>query len=128
MVVKSVNYKSSDKIYKLEDGGILIAPVVLTDNWMELYSELIDQLSDEISDKVKKKAFIEIIFMTYSFVHRAINAEAFPQAIDLYNKSIMTGRGQGKYCYRENIKQVGEEFFRDQISKKLGNMPIIYIV
>jgi len=37
--------------------------------------------------------------MTYSFVHRAINQEAFPKALELYNQSLMTGRGRGKYCY-----------------------------
>lgn len=51
--------------------GLLIALVVLMENWRELYSELIQQLADELSDKVKKEMFIEIIFMTYSFVHRA---------------------------------------------------------
>jgi spore photoproduct lyase len=29
--------------------GMLIAPIVLTDNWRELYAELIDQLADELS-------------------------------------------------------------------------------
>ena len=72
--------------------------------------------------------FIEIIFMTYSYVHRAINNEAFPNAIELYDKSLMTGRGQGKYCYRENIRIQGVQFLREKLSQKLGNVPIIYVV
>lgn len=124
-----------DRIYALNQMcdagykvGLLIAPVVLVDNWMVLYSELIDQLSNELSNKVKKEMFIEIIFMTYSYVHRAINSEAFPNAIELYDKSLMTGRGMGKYCYRENIRIQGEQFLREKLSQKLGSVPIIYVV
>lgn len=108
--------------------GLLIAPVVLLENWKEQYSELIQHLSDELSDKTKKEIFIEIIFMTYSFVHRAINNEAFPNAVELYDQSLMTGRGRGKYCYKEQIRAEGEEFLRTQLAKHLGNIPILYVV
>ncbi len=108
--------------------GLLIAPVVLVDDWQPQYEKLIEQLADELSDKARQELFIEIIFMTYSFVHRAINNEAFPNAIELYDKSMMTGRGRGKYCYRHDIREQGEQFLREQISQKLGNMPIIYVV
>ncbi len=108
--------------------GILIAPVVLVNNWKELYARLIEQLSEELSEKAKKQLFIEIIFMTYSYVHRAINNDAFPNAIELFDKSIMTGRGRGKYWYREDIRTTGEQFLREQLSHKLKDIPIIYIV
>lgn len=108
--------------------GILIAPVVLMDNWEELYARLIEQLADELSTKVKEQLFLEIIFMTYSYVHRAINNEAFPKAVELYDKSLMTGRGRGKYCYREDARTWGEQYLREQLSQKLSNIPIIYIV
>jgi len=108
--------------------GILIAPVVMVDNWKELYAELIEQLSDELSQKVKDQLFIEIIFMTYSYVHCAINREAFPNAVELYDKSIMTGRGRGKYWYKEDVRSKGEEFLREQLSQKLKGVPIVYIV
>ncbi len=58
--------------------------------------ELIKQLSENLTEKGKKRCFFEIIFMTYSFVHTKINEEAFPNAINLYNKDLMTGRGKGK--------------------------------
>ena len=32
--------------------------------------------------------------MTYSYVHRKINEEAFPGAINLYQSEKMTGRGE----------------------------------
>lgn len=108
--------------------GLLIAPVILTDNWMQQYEELIGQLSDELTAKAKREIFIEIIFMTYSFVHRAINREAFPNAVELYDQSLMTGRGHGKYCYRTPLREQGEQFLREQISKKLGDIPILYVV
>jgi spore photoproduct lyase len=108
--------------------GILIAPVVMTDNWRELYTRLIEQLSVGISQKAKDQLFIEIIFMTYSYVHRAINREAFPNAVELFDKSLMTGRGRGKYCYRENVRALGEQFLREQLEQKLKGIPIVYVV
>jgi spore photoproduct lyase len=108
--------------------GMLIAPIVMVENWMELYARLIDRLSDELSRKTKEQLFIEIIFMTYSYVHCAINREAFPNAVELYDKSLMTGRGRGKYCYRDNVRAAGEEFLREQLSRKLNGIPIIYVV
>jgi len=108
--------------------GLLIAPVVLVDGWQTLYAELIDQLADELTAKTKEQLFIEIIFMTYSYVHRAINKEAFPKAIDLYDEAIMRGRGRGKYCYRETSRQEGEGFLRRQLENKLKGIPIVYVV
>jgi spore photoproduct lyase len=108
--------------------GMLIAPVVLTENWMKLYEDLIEQLAGELTPKVKEQLFIEIIFMTYSFVHRAINKDAFPNAVDLFDTSLMTGRGRGKYCYREDVRAMGEQFLRKQLSQKLNGVPIIYVV
>jgi len=108
--------------------GLLIAPVVMGENWRALYESLISRLADELSERAKKRLFIEIIFMTYSYVHRAINDEAFPGAVKLYNRSLMTGRGRGKYCYRGEAREEGERFLREQLSKKLGGIPIVYVV
>nr|WP_319489216.1 spore photoproduct lyase [uncultured Caproiciproducens sp.] len=108
--------------------GLLIAPVVLMDGWPALYTQLIQQLSDELSPKAKKELTIEIIFMTYSYVHRAINNEAFPNAVELYDASLMTVRGRGKYCYRNDIRTQGEELLRREITHKLGGSSILYVV
>ena len=93
-----------EAINKLKEAGyqigILIAPVIFVENWKELYLQLIQRLESELSPKVKKTLFFEIIFMTYSYVHIKINQEAFPNAIDLYDKDKMTGRGKGKYWYK----------------------------
>ena len=90
--------------------------------------ELIKQLSENLTEKVKKDAFFEIIFMTYSFVHTKINEEAFPNAINLYNKDLMTGRGKGKYMYKIGIRKDGENFLREQMKKYFPNNEIMYIV
>ena len=108
--------------------GILIAPVILVDNWKELYSDLIKYLYENLSNKAKKSAFFEIIFMTYSFVHTKINQEAFPNAINLYDKEIMTGRGKGKYMYKNLVREDGEKFLREQMKKYFPNNEIMYIV
>ena len=108
--------------------GILIAPVIFVENWKDEYEKLIKYLSDNLSEEVKKDVFFEIIFMTYSYVHRMINKEAFPNAITLYNQEQMTGRGRGKYMYREYIRKEGEEFFKEKLAKYFPKNKIIYIV
>lgn len=117
--------KMCDAGYKT---GILLAPIIMTDNWKELYAAFIFQLKEELSDKVKRESFIEIIFMTYSFVQNAINTEAFPGAPTLYSKETMTGRGRGKYCYQTTLRNDGEIFLREQIDRNLSGMPILYVV
>ena len=121
-----------EAINKLKEAGyevgILIAPVIFVDNWEKLYLELIQTLSERLSESVKKSAFFEIIFMTYSYVHTKINEEAFPNAINLYEKDKMTGRGRGKYWYKENIREEGKEFFLDKMKKYFPNNEIVYIV
>lgn len=121
-----------EAINKLKEAGyqigILIAPVIFVENWKELYLQLIQRLESELSPKVKKTLFFEIIFMTYSYVHIKINQEAFPNAIDLYDKDKMTGRGKGKYWYKNEIRQEGERFFREKMKQYFPNNEIIYIV
>ena len=122
--IEAIN-KLAEAGYKI---GILIAPVILVENWKELYTELIQRLSQELSTKAKKEAFFEIIFMTYSYVHTRINEEAFPNAINLYNKEKMTGRGRGKYAYKEKERREAEIIIREQMKKYFPQNNIEYIV
>ncbi len=108
--------------------GILIAPVILVNNWQSLYKDLIQTLSDKLCYKVKKDTFFEIIFMTYSFVHTKINEEAFPNAINLFDKNLMTGRGKGKYMYKSEIKKEAEIYLRNLMKKYFPNNKIMYVV
>ncbi|WP_040198408.1 SPL family radical SAM protein [Candidatus Soleaferrea massiliensis] len=107
--------------------GLLIAPVILLDGWKTLYGELIDQLADTLSGKTRKSLPIEIILMTYSYVHRAINQDAFPNAVELYSAEQMIGGGRGKYRYRQEHREPAEQFFREQLARKLPEAHIAYI-
>lgn len=122
--VEAIN-KLREAEYKI---GILIAPVIMIDNWKEEYENLIKYLKENLSEKVKNDVFFEIIFMTYSYVHRMINQEAFPNSIQLYDSELMTGRGRGKYMYKKQIKEEGEKFFREKLAKYFPDNKIIYIV
>jgi spore photoproduct lyase len=122
--IKAIN-KLKEAEYKI---GILIAPVVFIDNWSNLYLELLDQLKSQLSDKVQEDLVIEIIFMTYSYVHNAINEQAFPKALKLYNRETMTGRGKGKYWYKKDYRDEAEKFFRREIKKRFPKAKIMYIV
>ena len=85
----------------------------------------------EAINKLKEAGYeigILIIFMTYSYVHTKINGEAFPNAINLYEKDKMTGRGRGKYWYKENIREEGKKFFLENMKKYFPNNEILYIV
>lgn len=122
--IEAIN-KLAEAGYKI---GILIAPVILVKNWKELYTELIQKLNQTLSVKAKKEAFFEIIFMTYSYVHTRINQEAFPNAINLYDKEKMTGRGRGKYGYKEKNRIEAELYLREQMKKYFPKNKIEYIV
>lgn len=124
-------HKRIDAVNKMCEAGyrvgLLVAPVILCEGWEEKYARLIEKLEAGLSPAVKKNGFLEIIFMTYSFVHRAINADAFPEADPLYCPALMTGRGRGKYCYNIKAREMGEAFLTERLSRALPNMPIIYI-
>ena len=122
--VKAIN-KLQEANYKL---GILIAPVILVENWKKLYSELIKYLYENLTEKVKENVFFEIIFMTYSYVHNAINEEAFPNAINLFDKELMRERGKGKYMYKDEVRKEAEIFLREEMNKYFKNNEIMYIV
>ena len=122
--IQAIN-KLKDAGYKV---GILIAPVIMLDNWKEMYEQLIITLYNELSDSVKKDVFFEVIFMTYSYVHYKINTEAFPKAIKLYNKDKMRARGRYKYMYKENILEDGKQYIASLLKEYFPKNEIKYIV
>lgn len=122
--VNAIN-KLKEAGYKV---GILIAPIVLVENYKEEYKKLIEYLAENLSEKVKEEAFFEIIFMTYSYVHNAINTEAFPKNPNLYDKEKMTGRGKGKYTYKKEVREEAEIYLRGLMEKHFPNSEIKYIV
>lgn len=122
--VKAIN-KLQEAGYKV---GILIAPIIFVDNWKEEYENLLIFLKENLSTAVKKSAFFELIFMTYSYVHKMINKEAFPNAINLFDETKMTGRGKGKYMYKPQIREKGTKFFIEKMKQYFPNNEIKYIV
>ncbi len=108
--------------------GILLAPIIITEEFEKLYGEFFSYLADTLSEKVKTNGFIEIIFMTYSYVQNEINKEAFKDRRVLLSKEQMTGRGRGKYCYRPELREKSEAFIKKELLKKLPEMKILYIV
>ena len=122
--IEAVN-KMCDAGYKV---GLLIAPVIFVDDWKSLYIELLDTLYDRLTKKVKKEMFIEVIFMTYSYVQNAINSQAFPNALKIYNKELMTGRGRGKYYYKQEYRDEAEVFLRKEIKARFDGTEIVYVV
>jgi spore photoproduct lyase len=71
---------------------------------------------------------IEIIFMTYGMVTKDINAQAFPNAVPLYDKDSMAFCGRGRYGYTQEVKQRVSAFLRDRIEYHLPAAHIAYIV
>ena len=122
--IEAIN-KLKDANYKI---GILIAPVIMVENWKEKYTELIKILNESLSEKVKKDVFFEIIFMTYSYIHTKINEEAFPNAINLYDKEKMMVRGRGKYRYKNELVEEGKDFLKEQMEKYFPKNQIEYMV
>ena len=122
--VEAIN-KLKEAGYKI---GILLAPIILVEDWQTKYSELIKYLAENLSESVKKDVFFELIFMTYSYIHRKINEEAFPSAMQLYDENLMTGRGMGKYTYTRQARAEGEQYIMELMKKYFPNNKIEYIV
>ena len=74
----------------------------------------------------KEKVFFEVIFMTYSYIHKAINTEAFPNAINLYDSEKMKNRGLGKYAYKQEYREEGEKYLKDLLTIYFPKNKIIY--
>ena len=121
--INAIN-KLAEAGYKI---GILVAPIILVDNWKELYRSLLKELQAKLSVKAKKQLFFEIIFMTYSYIHRMINQDAFPMAINLYNQDLMTGRGKGRYTYKKIVREEGEKYLKEFMQKYFPENKILYI-
>ena len=47
----------------------------------QFYTELLKEASEFLTEKARKKVFFEFIFMTYSYIHKVINHDAFHKRI-----------------------------------------------
>lgn len=117
--------KLLDADYKV---GILVAPIILVDNYQIQYDELLKTLYENIPQKYHSKLFFEVIFMTYGWVLDKINDEAFPNHAKIYDKNMMTGRGNGKYTYKKEYKDVGIKFIEEKLKFYFPKTEILYVV
>ena len=118
-------------IKKLKDAGykvgILIAPIILVDNYKKLYEDLFITIKNDLGEYYLKDIFFELIFMTYSYVHNAINKEAFPKSIEIYNKEKFTSKGLKKYSYKNEVRSAATAFFKEIMEKYFKNSELKYI-
>lgn len=137
-IIESVEFGTSslddritavNKLYRANyPVGLLIAPIILLPNWEEHYLELIDELAIKLDKDLQENLKIEMIFMTYGTAHQKINKEAFPKAVDLYDKESMRYSGRQKYSYKIPVKEEAKDLLVNYIKSKLPKCEIVYIV
>lgn len=137
-IINKVEFRTSNLIDRINainslyllgyDPYILIAPVIITDNFEEDYNVLFSTMHSLLDKNLHNKITFEVIFMTYSYVHRKINEEAFPNAIKLYSEKLMTSRGIGKYHYKIQVRDYAKNYIEHLIKVYFPNSNIKYIV
>lgn len=137
-IIRKVEFRTSglderieavNKLYKADyDVGILVAPIILADGYERMYEELFKTMAEKLLPGVLDNVLIEIIFMTYGTVTKAINEEAFPNAINLYNENTMSHCGRSRYGYNADQKEKASAFLRESIARNMPGARIAYIV
>lgn len=118
-----------NKLYKAGyEVGILIAPIILVEDYKEQYDGLLKTMAEKLMPQVIESTLLEIIFMTYGTVTKTINEEAFPNAIELYNQDIMSYCGRHRYGYTPDTKDEASAFLKERIAHHLPKARIAYIV
>lgn len=137
-IISKVEFRTSNLLARIEainklfkahyDVGILIAPIILLDNYQELYEQLFQTMAAKLLPEILETVSLEIIFMTYGTVTQTINNEAFPNAVELYNQDIMSYCGRSRYGYTQPTKEEVSVFLKDRISHYMPKASIAYIV
>ena len=115
-------------LFEFPDSPDIFPKAITVDGWEKLYEQLFNIMQDKLSKKAKDEVFFELIFMTYSYVHNAINTEAFPKALKIFDKEKFVGRGKGKYSYKKTIKDEAEKYIKTLLKEYFPEVPIIYSV
>ena len=110
------------------DVGILIAPIILLEDYEALYEGLFQTMAEELDPGIRSGVPLEIIFMTYGTVTKGINEQAFPNAVALHNPDTMAFCGRARYGYTQDVKQQVSAFLRDRIAHFLPDARVAYIV
>lgn len=112
--------------------GFLIAPIFLYENWKEEYSRLIDHLSEQLPKTLNSALTFEVISHRYTLRAKERILEVFPETgLPMEEKDRVFQYGQfgyGKYKYsKEELKDM-EQFFTEEITRKIPNSKILYII
>jgi spore photoproduct lyase len=110
------------------DVGILVAPIILTGGYRDMYTRLFQTMAERIDQDILRGVSLEIIFMTYGIVTKQINEEAFPNAVTLYNKDDMVFCGRKRFGYNQQTKAETAEFLKACVTRYLPDAQIAYIV
>ena len=108
--------------------GILIAPLVLVDDWKQRYQRLFERMADTLPPALLRAAPFELIFMTYGYAHKEINPQAFPGAVELFDDEMMSPCGRGRYSYKKAVKEEAATLFRELLGRYFPDSDIAYIV
>lgn len=137
-IISKVEFRTSNLLARIEainklyqakyDVGILIAPIILLDNYEELYEQLFQTMAVKLLPEILDNVSLEIIFMTYGTVTQTINNEAFPNAVELYNQDIMSYCGRSRYGYTPPTKEEASAFLKNRIAHYMPKAKIAYIV
>lgn len=108
--------------------GINVAPIILMDNWRDMYTELLYILRDRLDKKLQQQMFLELIFMTYGYANMTVNKAALPAAIDVFSRETMKPKGRGKYMYKPDIKEDTEDYMKSLVQQLFPYATISYVV
>jgi spore photoproduct lyase len=121
--------EATNKMYKAGyHVGINIAPIILVDNYQELYEGLLKNLAEKLEPQLKQEIFFELIFLTFGLANEKINGVAMKNVLNVFDREKMRGRGRGKYCYKKEYREEAQSFFIQMIKKYFEDGEIKYIV
>lgn len=110
--------------------GILIAPIIVYDNWQSDYQQLISLLADALSSD----SSFNFELITHRFTPRAKKNidKVFPNSTLPMNKETRKFKygqfGYGKYVYPKKTMEEIKSFFNAEIEKHFPNAQIAYLV
>ncbi len=108
--------------------GILVAPLILTPEWRNLYGRLFERMADTLPQSLLRDAPFELIFMTYGYAHRQINPAAFPKAAEPFDAELMAPCGRGRFGYRKAVKGEASVVLREMLARYFPESVVSYIV
>jgi len=136
-IIKSVEIGTSNLEDRIEalimlfkagyEVGLLVAPVILTDDYERMYGELFEHLADKLPSKLKHSLPVEIIFMTYGHAHKKINEASLKNTFDVYDEEKMKISYRGKYRYKDEYRTIAEDTIKKLFHKYLPESNLMYI-